>query len=61
MGRARARKIPAQVVEDEEYQLRPERVAGIDIAKGKAEPGGARPPGATGPDDAGAPPGAVPG
>ena len=37
MGRARARKIPAQLVEDEEYQLRHERVAGIDIAKGKAD------------------------
>src|SRR5258708_19178850 len=37
MGHARARKIPAQVVEDEEYQLRHERVAGIDIAKAKAD------------------------
>jgi transposase len=37
VGRARARKIPAQLVEDEEYQLRYERVAGIDIAKGKAD------------------------
>jgi transposase len=37
VGRARARKIPAQLVEDEEYQLRHERVAGIDIAKAKAD------------------------
>ena len=37
MGRARARKIPAQLVEDEEYQLRHERVAGIDIGKAKAD------------------------
>ena len=37
MGRARARKIPAQLVEDEEYQLRYERVAGIDVAKAKAD------------------------
>ena len=37
MGRARARKIPAQLVEDEDYQLRYERVAGIDIAKAKAD------------------------
>ena len=37
MGHARARKIPAQLVEDEEYQLRYERVAGIDIAKAKAD------------------------
>ena len=36
MGHARARKIPAQLVEDEDYQLRHERVAGIDIAKAKA-------------------------
>jgi transposase len=33
VGHARARRIPAQIVEDEEYQLRHERVAGIDIAK----------------------------
>ena len=52
MGHARARKIPAQLVEDEDYQLRHERVAGIDIAKAKADvctrlPGGPRrrPPG----------------
>ena len=37
MGHARARKIPAQLIEDEEYQLRYERVAGIDIAKAKAD------------------------
>jgi hypothetical protein len=37
VGHARARKIPAQLVEDEEYQLRHERVAGIDIAKAKAD------------------------
>jgi transposase len=32
----RKKKIGAQVVEDEEYQLRHERVAGIDVAKGSA-------------------------
>jgi transposase len=32
----RKKKIPAQIVEDEEYQLRHEKVAGIDIAKGSA-------------------------
>ena len=37
MGNARARKIPARLVEDEEYQLRHERVAGIDVAKAKAD------------------------
>jgi transposase len=37
MGNARARKIRAQLVEDEDYQLRHERVAGIDIAKAKAD------------------------
>ena len=37
MGHARARKIPAQLIEDEDYQLRHERVAGIDIAKAKAD------------------------
>ena len=37
MGRARARKISAQLVEDEDYQLRYERVAGIDVAKAKAD------------------------
>jgi hypothetical protein len=35
MGHARARKVPAQLVEDEDYQLRYERVAGIDVAKAK--------------------------
>ena len=33
----RKKKISAQLVEDEEYQLRHERVAGIDIAKAKAD------------------------
>jgi len=50
VGRARKSKVPAQLVEDEDYQLRHERVAGIDIAKDKADvctrlppaPGGAR-------------------
>jgi transposase len=37
VGNARARKIPAQLVEDEDCQLRHERVAGIDIAKAKAD------------------------
>src|SRR5215469_11823512 len=37
MGNARARKIPAQLIEDEQYQLRHERVAGIDVAKAKAD------------------------
>jgi transposase len=37
MGNARARKIPAQLVEDEDYQLRHDKVAGIDIAKAKAD------------------------
>ena len=37
MGRARTRKISAQLVEDEDYQLRYERVAGIDVAKAKAD------------------------
>jgi transposase len=37
VGHARARKIPAQLVEDEDYQLRYERVAGIDVAKAKAD------------------------
>jgi transposase len=32
----RKKKISAQLVEDEEYQLRHERVAGIDVAKGSA-------------------------
>jgi transposase len=37
VGRAKARKISAQLVEDEDYQLRYERVAGIDVAKAKAD------------------------
>jgi transposase len=37
VGHARKRKIPAQLVEDEDYQLRHERVAGIDVAKAKAD------------------------
>jgi len=37
VGHARARKIPARMVEDEDYQLRHEKVAGIDIAKAKAD------------------------
>ena len=37
MGRARARRIPAKVVEDEEYELRHEVSCGIDIAKDKAD------------------------
>jgi transposase len=46
----RKKKIPAQLVEDEDYRLRCERVAGIDVAKAKGDvctrlppaPGGAR-------------------
>jgi transposase len=37
MGRARARRIPAKVVEDEDYQLTHARTCGIDIAKDKAD------------------------
>ena len=37
MGHARARKVSVQLVEDEDYQLRYERVAGIDVAKAKAD------------------------
>ena len=48
MGNARARRIPAQMVEDEEYQLRHERVAGIDIAKAKADVCTRLPPAARG-------------
>jgi hypothetical protein len=33
----RKKKISAQLVEDEEYQLRYERAAGIDVGKGKAD------------------------
>ena len=45
MGNARARKIPARLVEDEDYQLRHERVAGIDVAKAKADVCTRLPPG----------------
>jgi transposase len=44
VGNARARRIPAQLVEDEDYQLRHERVAGIDVAKAKADVCTRRPP-----------------
>jgi hypothetical protein len=37
VGHARARKVSAQLVEDQDYQLRYERVAGIDVAKAKAD------------------------
>jgi hypothetical protein len=37
VGHARARRIPARLVEDEDYQLRHDRVAGIDVAKAKAD------------------------
>ena len=37
MGHVRARKVPAQLVEEEDYQLCYERVAGIDVAKAKAD------------------------
>jgi hypothetical protein len=37
VGNARARRFPAKLVEDEDYQLRYERVAGIDVAKAKAD------------------------
>ncbi len=37
MGRARAKRIPAKTVEDEEYQLTHERACGIDIAKDKGD------------------------
>jgi transposase len=37
VGHARKKKVPAQLVEDEDYQLRHERVAGIDVAKAKAD------------------------
>src|SRR5258708_34092702 len=63
MGNARARKIPAQLVEDEEYQLRHERVAGIDIAKAKADVCTRLPPardgGRRGPRGEGGPPAAA--
>jgi len=37
VGSARARRIPARLIEGEDYQLRYERVAGIDVAKAKAD------------------------
>jgi hypothetical protein len=37
VGRAKAQRIPAKVVEDEEYQVLHERSCGIDIAKDKAD------------------------
>ncbi len=37
MGNQRARRIPERLVADEDYQLRYERVAGIDTAKAKAD------------------------
>jgi transposase len=37
VGSTRKKKIPARVVEDEEYQLTHERSCGIDIAKDKAD------------------------
>jgi transposase len=37
MGRARAQRIPAKTVEDEEYQLACEKACGIDIAKDKGD------------------------
>jgi len=37
MGNARARKVPARLVEDEEYQLTWERACGIDVAKDKGD------------------------
>jgi transposase len=45
VGHVRARKISAQLVEDEDYQLRYERVAGIDVAKAKADVCTRLPPG----------------
>jgi transposase len=45
VGNARKAKIPARLVEDEEYQLRHERVAGIDVAKAKADVCTRLPPG----------------
>src|SRR5260370_12165704 len=37
MGNARARKVPAQLVEDQDDQRRHERVAGTGIAQAKAD------------------------
>jgi transposase len=48
VGHARGRKIPAALVEDEDYQLRCDRVAGIDVAKAKADVCTRLPPGRPG-------------
>jgi transposase len=45
MGRAGKGKIPAQLVEDEAYQLRHEVVAGVDVAKAKGDVCTRLPPG----------------
>jgi len=45
MGRAGKAKTAAQLMEDEEYQLRHERVAGIDVAKAKGDVCTRLPPG----------------
>jgi hypothetical protein len=37
LGNPRARRIPERPVEDEDYQVRYERVAGIDMAQAKAD------------------------
>ena len=37
MAHRKSKKIPAQLVDDEDYQLRHEKVAGIDIAKDKGD------------------------
>ena len=37
MAHRKGKKVPAQLVEDEDYQLRHEKVAGIDIAKDKGD------------------------
>ena len=37
MAHRKGKKLPAQLVEDEDYQLRHEKVAGIDIAKDKGD------------------------
>ena len=48
MGHARARKVSARLVEDEDYELRYERVTGIDVAKAKADVCTRLPPAAEG-------------
>jgi transposase len=48
VGNARKGKIPAQLVEDEEYQLRYEKVAGTGVAKGSAVACTRLPPGREG-------------